>query len=312
MNKLKVIFMGTPDFSVPCLAKLCANHEVIAVFTQPDRPKGRGQKLMPPPVKSFAVEAKIPVYQPEKIKKPEVEKLIADMQADVIVVVAFGQILSKPILSAARLGCINVHASLLPRYRGAAPIHWAVMNGESVTGVTTMFMNEGLDTGDMILKDEIPIDSAMNTGQLHDLLMNSGAELLIKTLELLSEGRAPRLSQDDSQANYAPLLKKAVERIDWQDSALNIHNKIRGLNPWPGSYCLFNEKPFKLWQSYVVADDEQNTEPGLVTAVTKQGFIVAAGTGKLEIVELQPAGKRRMSAHDYVCGHGIAVGDKLE
>lgn len=312
MEKLRVIFMGTPDFAVPCLAKLCQMHDVIAVFTQPDRPKGRGQKYTPPPVKAFAVEKGLTVYQPEKIKTPEIEQLLIDLRADVIVVVAFGQILSPKILKAARLGCINVHASLLPRYRGAAPIHWAVMNGETSTGVTTMFMNEGLDTGDMILKREIAIDEMMNTGQLHDLLMHSGAELLIETLALLAADRVVRIPQNDCESSYAPLLKKSIEKIDWQSTAVTLHNKIRGLDPWPGAYCLFKDKPFKLWRARVAEPLDVNGEPGLVCEITKDGFIVAAGEGFLEILELQPAGKRRMSAHDYVCGHGIAVGDKLE
>lgn len=304
--------MGTPEFAVPCLDVLTKEHDVIAVFTQPDRPKGRGQKLAFSPVKEFALQRSLAIYQPQKIKTAEMESLFEKMHPDLIVVVAFGQILSKRILDSAALGCVNVHASLLPRYRGAAPIHWAIMNGEKKTGVTTMFMNEGLDTGDMILRREIEISPSMNTGELHDALMEMGAELLKETVRLLAEGSAPRESQDDNLSNYAPLLKKSVEKIDWNTSAVNIHNKIRGLNPWPGSYAIFKGKNLKLWQSSVVDEAGENDNFGEVIKITKSGFIVAAGRGSLEITELQPSGKRRMAAHDFICGNGISVGDKLE
>ncbi len=312
MERLRVVFMGTPDFAVPCLEALTKYHDVIAVFTQPDRPRGRGQKLAPSPVKTFSEKAHLSVYQPPKIKTDEAESLLERLQPDFIAVVAFGQILSKRILRAPRLGCINVHASLLPRYRGAAPLHWAILNGEKESGVTTMFMDEGLDTGDMILKRSVKITDDMNTGELHDILMKSGAELLLQTAELIANGKAPREKQDDAQASYAPLLKKNVEKIDWRQDAAQIHNKIRGLNPWPGAYCLFHGQNLKLWRSRVSALDNVSGDAGAVLEITPDGFIVAAGRGAVELLELQPAGKRRMTAKEYIRGRGLRAGDRLE
>jgi len=312
MERLRVVFMGTPDFAVPCLEALTKYHDVIAVFTQPDRPRGRGQKLAPSPVKAFSEKAHLSVYQPPKIKTDEAESLLERLQPDFIAVVAFGQILSKRILRAPRLGCINVHASLLPRYRGAAPLHWAILNGEKESGVTTMFMDEGLDTGDMILKRSVKITDDMNTGELHDILMKSGAELLLQTTELIANGKAPREKQDDAQASYAPLLKKNVEKIDWRQDAAQIHNKIRGLNPWPGAYCLFRGQNLKLWRSRVNALDNVSGDAGTVLEITPDGFTVAAGRGAVELFELQPAGKRRMTAKEYIRGHGLRAGDRLE
>lgn len=312
MSKLKVIFMGTPDFAVPCLKALNNQYDVIAVITQPDRPKGRGQKLAASPVKEFAINAGLKVLQPEKIKTPEFEKILLELTPDLIVVVAFGQILSKQILDIPPLGCINVHASLLPLYRGAAPIHWSIINGETLTGVTTMFMDVGLDTGDMLLKGEVPISAETTTGQLHDQLMLVGANILMETVKLLENGTANRIKQDNNSSTYAPLLTKTTERIDWSLTANEIHNLVRGLDPWPGSYCDFKGKVFKVWKTKVYNGTNLKTLPGTVVEITKQGFLVATGSGLLEILEIQPAGKRRMSAKDYVCGHGLNINDRFE
>lgn len=311
MKKLNVIFMGTPDFAVPCLKMLYEKHTVLGVITQPDRPKGRGQKLMASPVKQFAEEKNLNVYQPLKIKEPSFQAFLRSLQPDVIVVVAFGQILPKEILEIPPLGCINVHASLLPHYRGAAPIHWSVIQGETKTGITTMFMDEGLDTGDMILKKEIAIGLEDTTGEIHDRLMQLGAEVLNETLFLLQQNTVPREKQDAALATYAPLLTKAVEKIDWSQPAQKIHNQIRGLCPWPGTYCFHNEKILKIWKARIVEGVANHTIPGKVVQITVDGFYVSTGQGILEIVELQPANKKRMSARAYVNGHGIHVNDDL-
>lgn len=312
MTKCKAIFMGTPAFAVPCLEKLNEHCDIVAVITQPDRPKGRGQKLAASPVKECAVSVGLPVLQPEKIKTPEFEKILAELKPDLIVVVAFGQILSQKILDIPVLGCINVHASLLPRYRGAAPIHWAIVNGETVSGVTTMFMDAGLDTGDMILKMETPISTNMNTEELHDILMNVGADLLLETVKQLEAGTAKRIRQDDANSNYAPLLKKTTGAIDWSRSAQQIHNLVRGLNSWPGAYCNFQMQPFKIWRTAVSDQDFSKAAYGVVVGFTKNGFCVATGSGFLEILELQAPNKKKMAAKDYIRGHGVQLGDQFE
>ena len=312
MTKSKAIFMGTPTFAVPCLEKLNEHCDILAVITQPDRPKGRGQKLTASPVKEFAAAAGLPVLQPEKIKTPEFEKILTELKPDLIVVVAFGQILSQQILDIPLLGCINVHASLLPRYRGAAPIHWAIMNGETVSGVTTMFMDAGLDTGDMILKIETPISNSMNTEELHDTLMGAVANLLIETVKQLEAGTVKRIRQDNTQSNYAPLLKKTTGAIDWSRSAQQIHNLVRGLNSWPGAYCNFHMKPFKIWQTAVSDQDFPKAAYGTVVGFTKNGFCVTTGSGFLEILELQAPNKKKMAAKDYIRGHGLQLGDQFE
>lgn len=316
MDKLKIVFMGTPDFAVPCLQKLHEKYEVIAVITQPDRPKGRGQKLAASPVKTFALNAGLKVLQPEKIKTPEFEAILKGFHPDVIVVVAFGQILSKTILTIPPLGCINVHASLLPRYRGAAPIHWSIIRGEKISGVTTMFMDVGLDTGDMILNQSVDITEEMTTGELHDQLMVLGANLLLETIKQLESGTALRMKQDDVESSYAPLLNKAIGRIDWSLSVQGIHDLVRGLTPFPGAYCLFHNEKLKILRTSVYHPncDEVHSPhvPGEIIKLTNRGFLIGTGEGILEIIEVQPANKRRMSARDYVRGHGIKSKDKFE
>lgn len=311
MRRLRVVFMGTPDFAVPCLEALCEAHDVLAVVTQPDRPRGRGQKLQPSPVKVFALARGLPVWQPEKIKAPEAVERLRALQPELIVVVAFGQILSQAILDIPPLGCVNVHASLLPAYRGAAPIHWAIINGEAESGVTTMRMDAGLDTGDMLLKRKVKISQEMTTGELHDRLMAEGASLLLETAQALAEGSAAPAPQDEALSSYAPLLKKEHERIDWTRGAQAVHDLVRGLDPWPGAYCLLGGKALKLWRTRVLPAQMGAGAPGEVTALTADGFVVAAGDGALEILEVQPPGKRRMRAADFVRGRGVAVGERL-
>ncbi len=311
MNNLKIVFMGTPDFAVPCLKTLNENYEVIAVITQPDRPKGRGQKLTPSPIKEYALEHNLTVLQPEKIKTSETEEQLKKLAPDLIVVVAFGQILSKAILDIPQLGCINVHASLLPKYRGAAPIHWSIINGETKTGITTMYMDVGLDTGDMILKEEVSISAKMNTGELHDTLMNIGAKTLLQTIKQIAEGSVVRNKQNDAKASYAPLLTKELERINWLLPAQEIYNLVRGLNPWPVAFSIFKGKKLKIWQTKVI-DNVTIGEIGTVLSLTETGFTVQTGKGILEILELQPESKRKMTAKDFVCGNQIAINNKLE
>ena len=311
METISVVFMGTPDFAVPCLEMLCEqNYQIKAVITQPDRPKGRGQKLVESPVKACALKHGLPILQPQKIKTPEFEAILEELNPDLIVVVAFGQILSKRILDIPRLGCINVHASLLPQYRGAAPLHWSVIRGEKKTGVTTMFMDEGLDTGDMLLTAEMDITDTTTTGEVHDMLQNMGADVLSETIKQLVAGTAVRRVQNHEEATYAPLLTKELECIDWTQSADNIHNLIRGLNPWPGSYTICRNKRLKLWGSEVLAE-ETDKQAGTIIRVENERLVVAAGTGVIALTSVQPEGKKRMAAGDFARGYQITVGEIL-
>jgi methionyl-tRNA formyltransferase len=319
---MRLVFMGTPDFAVPALRALVSGgHDIVGVFTQPDRPAGRGKNLKPSPVKIAAVELGLPIFQPEKIKTPDGVQLLRALAPDSIIVVAYGQILSREILELPTRGCINVHASLLPAYRGAAPIHWAVMKGEARTGVTTMLMDEGLDTGDMLLKQEILISNEATTGEIHDKLAVLGGELLIDTLNELEKGSLILTSQT-GESNYAPLLKREHEVIDWSCRAADLHNQIRGLNPWPGAFATFRGENLKIWRSLPfqqpdkasemgVFSREKITEPGQIIKVLGDGLLVQTGEGILQILEVQPAGKRSMSARDFFNGRHGQVGEKL-
>lgn len=306
---MRIVFMGTPDFAVPCLEVLIEQkHEIAAVVTQPDRAKDRGKKFAPPPVKVRAEEAGIPVYQPERIKTGEFVQVLRDLKPDVMVVVAFGQLLSQEILDIPSLGCINVHASLLPKYRGAAPINWCIINGEHITGVTTMFMDKGMDTGDMIIKEEIRISENETAGELHDRLMKLGASVLAKTMILLEEGAAPRVPQESSEATYAPIMKKSLGRIDWSKTASDIRNLIRGTYPWPGAFSTYNGRIFKIFNVVTINDNVKNEKYGCVSRVDKDSITICCGTGSLKISELQFENQKRMGVEAYLRGHEITEG----
>ena len=310
---MKVIFMGTPDFSVGTLEALIeAGHEVALVVTQPDKPKGRGGKMQYTPVKEVAVAHNIPVYQPKRIREPECIEELRKYNADIMVVIAFGQILPKEILEMTPYGCVNVHASLLPSYRGAAPIQWAVINGEKVSGVTTMQMNEGLDTGDMLLKVEIPLDEKETGGSLHDKLAEAGARLCVETLDALKAGTVTPEKQGDSPTAYAKMLDKHMGKIDWKMSAKEIERLIRGLNPWPSAYTRWNEndKGMKIWEAEV-AEGQTDKAAGTVVEVAKDGFFVQTGDGLLKITALQIPGKKRMDAAAFLRGYQMDTGTVL-
>lgn len=305
---MRIIFMGTPDFAVPCLEALIEEkHEILAVFTQPDKPKGRGNKLTMPPVKEAALNAGFKVYQPEDMKTEEVLQLIEGFAPDLIVVVAYGHILSKELLDIPPFGCINVHASLLPEYRGAAPINWVIINGEKSTGITTMYMDEGLDTGDMILKQEIEIRSDETAGELHDRLSMVGAEVLIRTIDLIEIGGVEREQQQPECATYAKIMKKDLGRINWADEAINIKNLIRGTIPWPGAYTTYQGRTMKIWKSRVQEADIEN-QPGEIIDVTREGLFVATLKGLLVIEELQFSGGKRMTVKEFLVGNTIEKG----
>jgi methionyl-tRNA formyltransferase len=312
---LKAVFMGTPDFAVPSLTKMIGDPEIeiVGVVTQPDRPRGRGNKMTPSPVKRLALDCGLDLFQPESINTPQSYSKVAEWDPEVIVVVAFGQILKPHILELPPLECINVHASLLPRYRGAAPIHWAVINGERKTGVTTMYMDQGMDTGDIILQEELAIGELETTGEVHDRLARLGADVLLRTLHLIREGQAPRSPQDDSKASYAPLLTREHEVIDWGLSAAQIVNHIRGLNPWPGSFTTWKGKTIKLWRAHVW-DNGKNAARGLAGQVViagKEGIIVQTGKGLIAITELQMQNRSRLDAESFLRGNSMKPGEIL-
>ncbi|MDX5708855.1 methionyl-tRNA formyltransferase, partial [Clostridioides difficile] len=291
---MKIVFMGTPDIAVPCLQKIIdEKYEILGVVTQPDKPKGRGKKLGMSPVKELAIENNIPVYQPVKARDKEFIDKIKSLNPDVIVVVAFGQILPKEILEIPKLGCINVHVSLLPKYRGAAPINWVIINGEEKTGVTTMYMDEGLDTGDMILKTEVNLDENITAGELHDKMMNIGAETLKETLRLIEEGNAPREVQNHEEFSYAPIMNKSLGNIDFSKSAREIHNLVRGVNPWPSAYTTYNDVIMKVWKTKVL-DEKSTKDVGTIIDVSKDGIKVSTIDNVLLIEEIQMPNKKRM------------------
>ncbi len=310
---MRVVFMGTPDFAVPSLkALLEAGHKVAAVFTQPDRPAGRGKDLRPSPVKEAAQSLNLKVLQPERVKAVDAVQALRALKPECIVVVAYGQILSQEILSLPHWGCINVHASLLPAYRGAAPIHWAIMRGEPVAGVTTMQMDAGLDTGAMLLKAEYPIGAADTTGEVQDALAALGARLLVETLAGLEKGEVKPVPQA-GLSSYASLLTREHERIQWQKRAGDIHNQVRGLNPWPGAYTTFKGETIKIWKTrFLEANTADTGTPGQVLRIEDDGITVATGGGLVKLLEVQPAGKRRMAASDFFRGRHGSVGQGFE
>lgn len=310
---MRVVFMGTPNFAVPCLQALIDNeYELIAAVTQPDRAVGRSSKLVPTPVKERALQYNIPVFQPEKVKSPDfVEKLKA-LNPDVIVVVAFGQILSQEILDIPPKGCINVHGSLLPRYRGAGPIQWSIINGDKTTGVTTMYMDKGMDTGDMILKREFEIEEKDTYESLHDRMSVIGAEVLIETMKLIEQDKAPRTPQSSAEATYAPMLQKTTGKIDWSKPVREICNLIRGTYPWPGAFSLYNGKKFKVFDYEIFDDGLKNTDYGVITEVGKDYMLVTCGKGSIKILELQFENEKRLSVEAYLRGHNIEINTRLE
>lgn len=320
---MRIVFMGTPDFSVPALKALVeAGHQVIAVVTQPDKPKGRGKEVQMTPVKIQAMEYGIPVYQPAKVREASFVEVLKGLEADVYVVIAFGQILPKAVLELPKYGCINIHASLLPKYRGAAPIQWCVIDGERETGITTMMMDVGLDTGDILEKAVIPIEEKETGGSLHDKLSMAGGDLILSTLKKLEEGTLVRTPQTDEGTCYAKMLTKSLGDIDWNQGAVSIERLIRGLNPWPSAYTMWNGKTIKIWAADVIAGREAadflsesgvpaetGTAPGTVVCSDKRRLVVCTGGGLLSIRELQMEGKKRMDTPAFLRGYPIPAGD---
>lgn len=308
---MKVLFMGTPDFAVDALEALIqSEHEVVGVVTQPDKPKGRGKEMQFPPVKECAVKYNIPVFQPAKVKTPEGVETLRSFGADIFVVAAFGQILSKEILDMPKYGCINIHASLLPKYRGAAPIQWAVIDGEKQSGVTIQQMNEGIDTGDILLKAVVDLDPKETGESLYEKLSKTGAELILQVLPMIEAGTVKPEKQDDSLSTHAGKLSKALGCIDWNKSAVEIERLIRGLNSWPSAYTSFKGKTLKIWEADVVKNRAAG-EPGSVAAVTKTDITVNAGEGQLLLKSIQLEGKKRMEVKDFLLGYKVENGEKL-
>ena len=304
---MRIVFMGTPDFAVPSLeALLKAGHDVIAVYCQPDKPKGRGHKLLPPPVKELALKHNIPVYQPVSLRKPEAIEELRVLQPELIVVAAYGKILPVDVLNIPPRGCINVHGSLLPKYRGAAPIQWAVLNGDAVTGVTIQQMGEGVDTGDMLSKAETAIGENETSGELFDRLMVLGAELLIDTIEKL-DTIVPE-PQDESQATHASMISKEMGAIDWTKPAQAIHTQVRGLNPWPAAFCTVDGKRMKIFRTQVVS---AQGEPGVVANLNGE-MTVFCGENAVQLTEIQPENGKRMRGSDYLRGHPLQKDTKVQ
>lgn len=304
---MQIVFMGTPDFSVPVLEALAGSrHQVIGVVTQPDKPKGRGGAVAMTPVKEKALELGIPVYQPVKVRDPEFVQVLKDLNPDIIVVVAFGQILKKNVLELPVFGCVNIHASLLPRYRGSAPIQWAVINGEKESGVTTMMMDEGIDTGDMLEKASVELESDETGGSLHDKLSAMGAELILSTLSKIEDGTITRTPQTNENTCYARMLKKSMGDIDWTMDAVSIERLIRGLNPWPSAYTRWNQKTLKIWKAEALKDEYEGT-CGEVVYRDKNAIYVKTGGGTLSLKELQPEGKKRMEVEAFLRGYPVEM-----
>lgn len=325
---MRVVFMGTPDFAVGALESLIeAGHQVTAVVTQPDKPKGRGKELQMTPIKVCAQKHGIPVFQPVKIREPEAVETLRSYQADIFVVAAFGQILPEEILSMPRYGCVNIHASLLPKYRGAGPIQWAIINGEKITGVTIMRMDKGLDTGDMLFKTEVEIAPRETADTLHDKLAEAGARLIVEALAKIEAGDVTSVKQNDADSCYAKMLNKSMGKIDWQMEAEKLDCLIRGLISWPGASAVYRGKTLKIWEEEAVSEQELmtwegrpgqregtfagNAQPGTVIRVEKDAFFVQTGEGVLKILSVQPEGKKRMAVKDFLLGYPVKPGETL-
>ena len=279
-------------------------YDIIGVVTQPDKPQNRGKKLGMPPVKELALKYDIPVYQPIKARDEEFVATLKELNPDIIVVVAFGQILPKSILDIPKFGCINVHVSLLPKYRGAAPINWVIINGEEKTGVTTMYMDEGLDTGDMILTEEFDLDDKITAGELHDKMKDRGADVLIETLKQIEKGTAPRIPQNHEEFTYAPMMNKALGEINWSKSAREIHNLVRGVNPWPSAYTTYEGSTMKVWKTEVL-NETSDKEPGTILKVDKDGIRISTKDNVVLVKEIQMPGKKRVLVSEYIKGNNI-------
>lgn len=322
VRHMKIVFMGTPDFSVGALEALIeAGHQIVAVVTQPDKPKGRGKEVQMTPVKACAAAHDIPVFQPVKVKEADAVEVLRGYGVDVFVVAAFGQILSDEILNMPKYGCVNIHASLLPKYRGAGPIQWAIINGEEKTGVTIMQMDRGIDTGDMLMKTEVLIGSQETGDSLHDKLAQAGARLIVEALSKIESGEITPVKQSDDESSYAKMLHKSMGRIDWQRSAKELDCLIRGLISWPGAFTVYRGKNLKIWKEEPMTWEElseakaavpkHDTKPGTVVYADKEAFYVQTGDGILKIGSVQPEGKKRMEVKDFLLGYPVKVGEKL-
>ena len=314
---MRVVFMGTPEIAATVLKSvLDSRHEVIAVVTQTDKPKGRGHEMAFPPVKEVAIEAGIPVLQPQRARDEAFIEELKTYNPDIILVVAYGKILPKAILDMPKFGCINVHASLLPKYRGASPIQWAVLNGDEKSGVTIMHMAEGVDTGDIIMTDEVVLEADETAGSLHDKLAEMGGPLLLAAMDALETGRAPRIRQNEEEATHVSMLDKTMGNLDFSKDAVQLERFIRGLNPWPTAYTKLDGKMLKLWKAEVVPAAEfskevRENEPGTIVAIGKDSFDVLTGDGVLRIKELQLEGKRKMTTEEFLRGFSLATGTVL-
>lgn len=312
---MKIVYMGTPEFAVgPLEALLGAGHEILAVVTQPDRPKGRSAKLQPSPVKICALAHGIPVLQPKRIKAPEAVEELRRLQADVFVAAAFGQILSQEILDLPRFGCLCIHASLLPAYRGAAPIQWAILNGETQSGITVIRMDAGIDTGDMLAKAVVPIGEGETDESLSRKLMETGSRLIVETLPALESGQLKPEKQNDADSSYAKMLTKEMGRIDWTRSAAGIERQVRGLHSWPGAYCSYGGKQLKILAARAAEDVDSSLPkvPGTILSVTSDSVWAAAGQGALQILEVQLEGRKKMAVRDFLHGCPMKKGERLE
>ena len=311
MKKWRLVFMGTPAFAVPILkALLRSEDQVVAVVTQPDKPAGRGKKLTPPPVKVLAQQHGLPVFQPEKIRDPAFYQVLKELKPDAIVVAAYGKILPKEVLEIPRYGCLNVHASLLPKFRGAAPINWAIISGERESGVTIMLMDEGMDTGDILLQEAVPIGPEETAGELHDCLAELGARLIVEAIRGLKEGNLLPRKQPEEGVSYAPMLRKEDGLLDFSRPAKELANLIRGLDPWPSAYTYFRQKLIKFFRPEVIPQ-ETSAAPGEIVALEEDGLVIATGEGLLKIKEVQPAGKKRMSAAEFIRGYRPQKGERF-
>lgn len=311
---MKVVFMGTPEFAVGALEAIAAaGHQVVAVVTQPDKPKGRGAKMQMTPVKICALEHDIPVFQPVKVKEAQAVETLRAYGADIFVVAAFGQLLSEEILQMPKYGCVNIHASLLPKYRGAAPIQRVIIDGEKTTGITIMQMDKGLDTGDILLQSIVPIEEKETGDSLHDKLAEEGAKLIVEALPKIEAGTLMPVKQKEEDSCYAKMLQKSMGKIDWSRDAVQIERLVRGLNSWPGTYTLYHGKSLKIWESCVREEKKEAADsiPGTVVHVEKNAFYVQAGNGVLEITQVQLEGKRRMAVKEFLLGCPVKAGEKL-